>query len=252
MSKTEQEATALNLHQKIVELRKCVPYIQKERYSDKVDYKFAKIDSVWKAITPKMNELNVVFDVTKETDPTVEAMTVKTKFGERLMWVYRANLTIQWTDADNPDDVLTAEIHAIGWNDDPAKAKGAAWTYALKYYLFEKFSIDMGDDDPDNQNLAPEGQEQSQKEQKPQEQHKTPPATPQEGNKQPAGTTGKLTDKQISRLNAKAIAAGVSKEQLSEYIAKKYKKAAAKDLTREEYDELCKQLDAAVAKGGHA
>lgn len=246
MSKAEQEAKPLNLHQKIVELRKCVPHIKKEKHSDKVDYKFAKIDSVWEAITPKMNELNVVFDVTKEADPTIESMTVKTKYGERLMWIYRANLTIEWTDADNPDDALTAEIHAVGWNDDPAKAKGAAWTYALKYYLFEKFSIDMGDDDPDNQNLAPEGQKQPQKGQQQQGQPNTPPA----GNKPQGGRTGSLTDKQIARLNAKSMAAGVSKEQLAEHITKKYRKTDAKYLTREEYDELCAQLDAAAAKGG--
>ena len=61
-----------------------------------------------------------------------------------------------------------------------------------------------------------------------------------------------MSDKQISRLNAKAMAASVSKEQLTEYIVKKYKKAAAKGLSREEYDELCAQLDATAAKGGQA
>lgn len=47
------------------------------------------------------------------------------------------------------DDTDEAQTHAIAWNDDPAKAKGSAWTYAIKYYLFEKFSIDMGETDPD-------------------------------------------------------------------------------------------------------
>jgi hypothetical protein len=237
----QEKNSALNLHQKMVELRKCVPHIKKEQHSENVTYKYAKIDDVWQAITPKMNELGVTFEVTKESNPTLESMTVKTKYGERLMWIYRADLTVEWTDAENRDDAIIIEIHAVGWNDDPAKAKGAAWTYALKYYLFEKFSVDMGDDDPDNQNIAPEGAGQQQKQQNRQSTGNRPPSN-----------RGGLSEKQIARMNAKAIDANVSKEQITDYIIKKYKKAEAKDLTREEYDELCAHLDAAAAKGGTA
>ena len=61
--------------------------------------------------------------------------------------MYEADLTIRWTNADKPDDILEVTLHALGTNDGgPDKAKGSAWTYCLKYYLFEKFGIDQGDD----------------------------------------------------------------------------------------------------------
>ena len=70
---------------------------------------------------------------------------------------YEADLTIRWTNLDNDDETLEATVHALGWNDDPAKAKGAAHTYALKYYLFEKFTVDQGEDDPDNSDFGAQG-----------------------------------------------------------------------------------------------
>lgn len=68
---------------------------------------------------------------------------------QRTVWVYEEDLTIRWTNADNPEDILEVTLHAIGTNDGgPDKAKGSALTYCLKYYLFEKFGIDQGEDDP--------------------------------------------------------------------------------------------------------
>lgn len=139
----------MSLEQKFIELRKALPKIQKERHSDQVSYKFAKIDDVWRELTPKMNELGVNFCVTKEENATCNTLVANTRNGDRLMFVYNADLTVLWTNADDPDEMELAFIHAIGWNDDPAKAKGCAHTYALKYYLFEKFNVDMSDDDPD-------------------------------------------------------------------------------------------------------
>lgn len=141
----------LTLEQKLLELRKALPKIQKERHSDAVSYKFAKIDDVWRAITPKMNELGVNFCVSREENVDCTPMTTATKNGERLMFIYHADLTVLWTNTENPEDVESAIVHCVGWNDDPAKAKGCAHTYALKYYLFEKFSVDMSDSDPDGQ-----------------------------------------------------------------------------------------------------
>ena len=45
----------------------------------------------------------------------------------------------------------TELLHVIGTNEAPDKAKGAAWTYGLKYYFLNKFNIMQasGMDDPD-------------------------------------------------------------------------------------------------------
>ena len=145
-TRRDKPIEVMSLQEKFIEIRRQIPRIGKEKHSEGVAYKFAKIDDVWRVLTPILNELGVNFDITKE-----ENMQLKTMNTQRsgLMFLYESDLTIRWTNADNEDDINEAQTHAIAWNDDPAKAKGSAWTYAIKYYLFEKFSIDMGDTDPD-------------------------------------------------------------------------------------------------------
>jgi len=253
---------AMSLHQKVVELRKACPKIIKQKHSDGVDYKFAKIYDVWEAITPIMNEVGVNFDVVAEVASKKDELgnavyyttiMAKTKYGERLMFLYEADVTIKWTNVDDPDDTDTVTLHAIGWNDDPAKAKGSAWTYCLKYYLFEKFSIDQGEDDPDangfNSTSAPQNTQQSARNGNGQ------PNTQGQHQNAPQGNTGAqkpLSEKQLERMYLKGEAAGVTKEIVNKRIAEKYHKQNPALMNRAEYDEVCAALDKAAAEGGTA
>src|SRR5438552_4916715 len=54
------------------------------------------------------------------------------------------------TNSDKPEEQLTFHFLAIGSNTDPAKAKGCAETYAIKYFLTKFFLIPATDElDPD-------------------------------------------------------------------------------------------------------
>ena len=247
------EAACLTLRQKLVEMRKACPEIVKKQHSDGVSYKYAKIYDVWEKITPIMNELGVDFDVISEQatrhaengDPVYWiTMQTKTRNGDKLMFLYEADLTIRWLNLDNDDETIEATVHAVGWNDDPAKAKGAAHTYALKYYLFEKFTVDQGEDDPDNSDFGAQGKGSGA------------------GGRQQATqgrqgqSSGRLSDAQLTRLYKKAEAAGMTKERTNARIVEKYKKQDPATLTRQEYDEICTSLDNAAAQhnqqGGNA
>ena len=226
------EAACLTLRQKLVEMRKACPEIVKKQHSDGVSYKYAKIYDVWEKITPIMNELGVDFDVISEQatrhaengDPVYWiTMQTKTRNGDKLMFLYEADLTIRWLNLDNDDETIEATVHAVGWNDDPAKAKGAAHTYALKYYLFEKFTVDQGEDDPDNSDFGAQGKGSGA------------------GGRQQAAqgrqgqSSGRLSDAQLARLYKKAEAAGMTKERTNARIVEKYKKQDPATLTRQEY-----------------
>lgn len=239
------EAACLTLRQKLVEMRKACPEIVKKQHSDGVSYKYAKIYDVWEKITPIMNELGVDFDVISEQatrhaengDPVYWiTMQTKTRNGDKLMFLYEADLTIRWLNLDNDDETIEATVHAVGWNDDPAKAKGAAHTYALKYYLFEKFTVDQGEDDPDNSDFGAQGKGSGA------------------GGRQQAAQgrqgqgSGRLSDAQLARLYKKAEAAGMTKERTNARIVEKYKKQDPATLTRQEYDEICTSLDNAAAQ----
>ena len=109
------EARCLTLRQKLVEMRKACPEIVKKKHSEGVKYKYAKIYDVWEKITPIMNELGVDFEVIGEKatryaengDPVYWiTMQTKTYNGDKLMFLYEADLTIRWINLDNDDETL--------------------------------------------------------------------------------------------------------------------------------------------------
>lgn len=140
----------LNLQQKLCRIRKKIPALCKKRYSEEVDYDFTKIDDIYRFLTPALNKYGVNFEV------YAEAPTRKDEQGnpvymyqENGFWMYEADLKLRWVNADNPSECEEAVIHVVGTHEVAEKAKGTAWTYGLKYYLFSKFNIDQGGDDPD-------------------------------------------------------------------------------------------------------
>ena len=177
-----------------------------------------------------------------------------TQRGSLIVWVYEADLTIRWTNADDPEDILEVTLHAIGTNDGgPDKAKGSAWTYCLKYYLFEKFGIDQGDDDPDLNDRSSTA---------PPPAPNRPTAPPnaagdrntgrQAGNAQNGHTGAQrpLTDAQLSRMYRKGEDGGISQAQINEEIATRYGQQDPHNLTRAQYDEICNRLDAVKKQQG--
>lgn len=267
--KADKPQAPLTLQQKFVELRKAVPAITQKQHSDGVKYKFAKIFDVYQLLAPAMNTFGVNFDVIGEAatnhkengDPLYySSFQQQTRNGPRTVWVYEADITIRWTNADNPDEKQEVTLHALGTNDGgPDKAKGSAWTYCLKYYLFEKFNIDQGEDDPDNYDHGDEPgtapgkpQTASQTNGRPQGGGNTRPQqqAPQNGSQSPQGgkPAGVLSDAQINRLHKKANAAGMTDEQCDARVREKYGKNDPHELARQQYDEICSALDAAAAR----
>lgn len=253
----------LTLQQKFVKLREAIPAISKKQHSDGVKYKFVKIDEIYEHLTPAMNEWGVNLDIIEESATRhyengdarfYDSFIQRTKNGDRVVWVYEADLVLKWSNADDPADTLEVKLHALGTNDaSPDKAKGSAMTYSLKYYFFEKFGIDQGSDDPDNNDYSSDA----------------PPATyngrqnaqRQQGgvNGQPSQQNGKngtqnaknstmLSEAQMNRLYQKAAACGMSKETTNKRIREKYNQDNPAALTREQYDEICASLDASAAK----
>ena len=82
-------------------------------------------------------------------------------------------------------------------------------------------------------------------------------------NTQPGGQTAQnghtgaqkpLTDAQLSRMYRKGEDAGITQAQINERIVKSYGQQDPHNMTRAQYDEICKQLDAEAKKqqGGTA
>lgn len=257
---TETKAP-LTLQQKLVEIRKAIPALSQKAYSDGVKYKFLKVSDIYEYLTPAMNEQRVNFDIVDEKATTHAAngdpiyyhsYEQITRNGTRIVWVYEADLTLRWTNADDPNDFQEVKLHAIGCNDgSPDKAKGSALTYAIKYMLFNKFSVDQGEDDPDNTDRrgdAPQyGQQQARTPQNASGNITTMPKG-QNGQNGQAGGQKALSEAQMKRLYAKAEAAGMSREKTDQRILKVYGQSNPNQLTKAQYDEICTALDAAATK----
>lgn len=245
----------LTLQQKFLKLRESIPALTQKAYSDGVKYKFIKITDIYEFLTPAMNEHGVNFDIVAETATrhTENGDAVyyhhyqqNTRNGARTVWVYEADLTVRWTNADDPEDTLEVTLHALGTNDSgPDKAKGSAWTYCLKYYLFEKFGIDQGEDDPDMKDLSNGtvgGKKQDTGAQSGAGGKSTPQGT-QSGQKGAKNANKDLTDLQLERMYKKGAAAGFTQEEIDQTILKKYGHEDPHKMTREQYDESCDALD---------
>ena len=255
------DRTGYSLQEKFVKLREAIPAIVQKKHSDGVKYKFAKIFDVYELLTPAMNEWGVNFDIVGEKatrhadngDPIFyHSYDQITRNGNRVVWVYEADLTIRWTNADHPEEILEVTLHAIGTNDGgPDKAKGSAWTYCLKYYLFEKFGIDQGEDDPDNADHGSEppaggGNRGTEPRNGYGRANTQPPA--QSGQNGGAGAARALSDAQLGRMYRIGEDAGYTREQIDSRIAKKYGHKDPHNMTRAQYDETCSTLEA--ARGG--
>lgn len=256
---TEAPREAMSLQEKFVKLREAMPVIVQRQHSDGVKYKFAKIFDVYELLTPAMNKFGVNFDIVAEKasrhaengdEVYYHTYQQQTRNGSRIVWVYEADLTIRWTNADDPEDTLEVTLHAIGTNDGgPDKAKGSAWTYCLKYYLFEKFGIDQGDDDPDMSDHVTEATIP------PQNRGTTPQNTaggkkytqqqPQNVQNERTGAQRALSDAQLTRMYRKGEDVGMSQAQVNARIVEKYGQQDPHNLTRTQYDEICNALDSA-------
>lgn len=142
----------LSLQEKMVRIRSQIPALVKRTYSEEVNYDFTKIDDIFRYLTPAMNRYQINWEIESETATIKDNLgnPIYVRYLERAgLWMYEADLKIRWINAELPEDSFAVTVHAIGTHEMPEKAKGSGWTYALKYYLLDKYGIDQGGEDPD-------------------------------------------------------------------------------------------------------
>jgi hypothetical protein len=201
----------LNLQQKFLKLREAIPKLTKQDHGTGVKYKFNKISSIYEFLTPAMNKYGVNLTISGEhptmRDANGQPLYYRTfQQANRTCWIYESDLDITWTDVDTLKQERVT-LHAIGESDHgPDKAKGSAWTYCLKYYLLEKFTIDEGDGDPDNKDLSGKSQET-------------------------------MPNEKLEYMYIQGAAAGFNEEYIKDWLIKRYKVKNEHYITTEQYNE---------------
>lgn len=164
----------MKLHQKLMEVRRSVDYLQKLEKNEQQKFDYVSSSQVLGTIRVKMNELGLLLR------PQVIKATLHHK-GTEKMHVTELKMTMTWVDTE------TGEKETNLWysqgTDQHEKGVGKALTYAEKFFILKYFNIPTDKWDPDawTEKFGSGGEQKGTQE---------APETPQEAKTQPDPTPG--------------------------------------------------------------
>lgn len=132
-----------NLYQKLLQVQSQTGSIAKGELNKYQNYRYFTEQQALNILKPLLAEQKLTLTF---SDTPGEVTTEKPE----KEWVIRYGKQAILTNSEKPEEQLTFHFWAIGSNSDPAKAKGCAETYAIKYFLTKFFLIPTTDElDPD-------------------------------------------------------------------------------------------------------
>lgn len=186
----------MNLYQKLVEVRKTVPYLQKAAKG--YQYQYTASSQVLEAIRDKLDDLGILLK------PEIVEHRVTTSVNDKGKTTYFTELVTKmtWINAEKPDEREESMWYAQGLDIEGEKGTGKALTYGEKYFILKYFNVPTDVDDPDRRN-------QSKKQQ-----------TPKVASKPDEPATFRQTDT-IWRMVAKTVKGNA--DEVAKEIAEKHK-----------------------------
>ena len=133
----------VNIYQKLCQIQSQTGKINKSELNKFGNYKYFTEQQALNILKPLLAEqkLTLIFS----DDDSHFACEKQEKD-----WAIHYRKKAILTNSEKPEEQLTFSFWAIGSNSDPAKAKGCAETYAIKYFLTKFFLIPTTDElDPD-------------------------------------------------------------------------------------------------------
>jgi len=214
----------VNIYQKMIEVRKAVPALEKDNQGH--GFKYVSSSQVLNAIRAAMDEVGLLLM------PQVAETAVRDHTTQQGKSWYFTELTMHytWVNAEKPDETIPVSWYGQGL-DDGEKGVGKALTYAEKYLILKTFNVPTDKDDPDA-HAAPE-REQPPRRQEP------PPGPGTKEHRVGQTVPNAPSEKQIGRLWAIAGSNGWTNEQVHLLIGSKFNAEHCEQLTRDEYNWLC-------------
>ena len=133
----------MNIYEKLIEVRRSVPYLQKSEKGFQFNY--VGSSQVLGSLKAKMDELGLLLIpsiISKEIGIHETAKGAKEYFTELVM-------EFTWINAEKPEEQVKCNWYGQGL-DSGEKGVGKAVTYAEKYFLLKFFNIPTDKDDPDS------------------------------------------------------------------------------------------------------
>ncbi|MDN4609155.1 ERF family protein [Sporosarcina highlanderae] len=186
----------LNLHQKLVEVRKSIGGFTKDAKS--FNYSYVSGSQVLSKIQDKMNELGVLL-VPKIITQDFQEHAYKDKNNkDKLDFIVHGSMAYTWVNADNPNDSMEIPFYYTGQQDDISKAFGSGLTYSERYFIIKFFNLPTDSDDPDAKDTTGRSQRQGN----------ASPPKPQSGNGITQGQKNAIQAKTNSIAQRDAIGQG--------------------------------------------
>lgn len=132
----------MNIYQKLVEVRKSVPYLKKEAQGHQ--YQYTGSSQVLSSVRAKMDELGLMLVSKVLGHNLIEGKAAK---GSKE-FMTELDIEFVWINADNPEETIVCPWYGQGV-DSGEKGVGKALTYAEKYFILKTFNIPTDKDDPD-------------------------------------------------------------------------------------------------------
>lgn len=202
------QVRALNIYQRINEVRKRVSYAQKDKEVSGQGYKAVTHDAVTALLRNHLIEFGIV-TVPRLVSSVVEKIG-ETKNGSPIIR-YAGRYEVDFVNCDNPEDKITVpgEAHA---NDHGDKAPGKATSYATKYAMLKLFNIETGENE--------------------------------EGRVEPYEAIKRITDEQAANLEALITEVKADKAKFLKWMQAE----SVEDIRARDYDEAVKALEAKRGK----
>ena len=143
----------MSIYEKILEVRKSVPYLKKETKG--YNYKYVKGSQVLGALREKLDELGlllrpeIIGATYQETKtPKAEKTETKTPKEEKTENLVKIEMLFTWYNVHKPEEKIECRWVSMGQNERE-KGIGSAITYAERYFLLKFFMIATDELDPD-------------------------------------------------------------------------------------------------------
>ena len=229
-------AEKLNIYQKLIEVRKAVPYLQKEHEGEQ--YKYVSSSQVLSKVRDEMDKQGLLL-IPKITGTKVAGDMVekKDKYGNiKHTTTYFTEISMEytWVNSEKPEETIVCAWYGQGVDIAGEKGVGKALTYAEKYFLLKFFNIATDKDDPDSFQNKIDGNEND----------KGKNNNKSNGNENSNGDKkDELTEKEVNAILELGKVKGVSVKGIKNTIMKQFNKTEVKNLSRAEYDKLYRSIE---------
>ncbi len=152
----ENTIEKLTLNQKLMEVRKSLPYFKKGAQGH--NYKYVAGVDILIAIQDKMNEHGLLLYPEMAVGAVPEVKLIEEVKQKKIGNEYKEVETHSWLISNRGfyvwEDTETGETKKIQWHFtgeqmDPSRAFGSALTYAERYFLLKFFNVPTDELDPD-------------------------------------------------------------------------------------------------------